>query len=126
MFARGGKILVVMALVLMTGAHWTALQTVAWTMMLAENLCHDSVAESVSKTFDGEHPCCLCKAIAATKKSEKKSEAAAPVLKMEFPPTPGNFLFISPEPISAFSLYDFSADSFFSKPPVPPPRSLFA
>jgi hypothetical protein len=117
---------VVAALVLMTGAHWAALQTVAWTTMLAENLCHDSVAESVAKTFDGEHLCPLCKAIAAAKKSEKKSEAVAPVLKMEFPPAPENFLLISPAPVSAFSLVDFSAGAFFSKPPLPPPRGFFA
>jgi hypothetical protein len=126
MFARGGKILVVMALVLMTGAHWVALQTVAWTTMLAENLCHDSVAESVSKTFDGEHPCCLCKAIAAAKKSEKKSEAVSPTLKIEFLPAPENFTLIAPEPVSAFSLVGFFAGSFFSKPPLPPPRNCFA
>ena len=126
MFARGGKILVVIALVLMTGAHWVALQTVAWTTMLANNLCTQSVSEAVSETFDGEHLCPLCKAIAAAKKSEKKSEAVAPVLKLEFPPAPENFRFISPEPISAFSLVNFSEDAFFSKPPLPPPRGFFA
>ena len=126
MFARGRKILVVAALVLTTGAHWAALQTVAWTTMLAGNLRTQSVSEAVSKTFDGKHPCCLCKAIAAAKKSEKKSEVVSPELKMEFPPAPENFLLISPEPISAFSLVDFSADSFFSKPPPPPPRSFLA
>src|SRR6516164_7822687 len=86
MFARRGKILVIALLVLTTGAHWAALQTVAWTNMLANNLRHDSFAEAVSKTFDGEHPCCLCKAIAAAKKSAKKSEAMSSVLKMEFLP----------------------------------------
>ena len=110
----------------MTGAHWAALQTVAWTTMLANNLRTQSVSEAVSNTFDGEHPCPLCKAIAAAKKSEKKSEAVSPVLKMEFPPAPEKFVLISPEPISAFSPAEFSADSFFHKPPVPPPRGLFA
>ena len=55
--------------------------------MLAANLSsQQSLTEAVSQTFDGEHPCPLCKAIAAGKKSGKKSEAIAPVLKMEFPP----------------------------------------
>jgi len=64
-------------------------------------------------------------AIAAAKKSEKKSEAVSPTLKMEFPPVAAKFTFISPEPISAFSLARLSADSSFQKPPLPPPREFF-
>jgi len=124
--ARCGKLLVVVALVLVTGAHWAALQTVAWTTMLANNLRTQSVSEAVSETFDGRHLCPLCRAIAAAKKSEKKSEAVSPSLKMEFPPAPENFVLISPEPISAFSLAEFSAASSSPKPPVPPPRSFSA
>ncbi|HZI33729.1 MAG TPA: hypothetical protein VFF11_15420, partial [Candidatus Binatia bacterium] len=89
MFPRGGKILVVLALVVITGAHWAALQTVAWTTMLAHNLRTQSVAEAMADTFDGRHPCCLCKAIAAAKKSEKKSDATAPLLKQEYTPLAG-------------------------------------
>jgi len=124
--ARRAKILVIAALVALTGAHWAALQTVAWTTMLANNLRTQSVCEAVSKTFDGEHPCPLCKAIAAAKKSEKKSAAVSSTLKMEFPPAPEKFVLLSPEPISAFSLVAFSSDSTFQKPPVPPPRSFHA
>lgn len=124
-FARCGKFFVVAALVLSTGAHWAALQTVAWTTMLANNLCTQSVTEAVSNTFDGKHLCPLCRAIATAKKSEKKSEAVSPVLKMEFPPAPQKFVFIPPEPISAFSLVKISADSSSSKPPAPPPRGCF-
>ncbi len=115
----------VFALVLTTGLHWAALQTVAWTTMLANNLCSQSVGEAVSNTFDGEHPCSLCKAIAAAKKSQQKSEAVVSVLKMEFPPAPENFVLISPAPLSVFSLAPLSADSSFQKPPLPPPRAFY-
>lgn len=124
-FARCGKLLVVAALVLATGAHWAALQTVAWTTMLANNLRTQSVSEAVSETFDGKHLCPMCRAIAAAKKSEKKSEAVSATLKMEFPPAASAFVLISPKPLSAISLAEFSADSFFAKPPLPPPRGLF-
>ena len=79
MFARGGKILVVLALVLATGLHWTALQTVAWTTMLAKNLSTQSFSAAVSDTFDGRHPCPLCQAISKGRQSEQKSAAVAPV-----------------------------------------------
>jgi hypothetical protein len=125
-FARYGRSFVVMALVLSTGVHWAALQTVAWTTMLAKNLCTQSVTEAVSDTFDGRHLCPLCRVIAAAKKSEKKSAAVSPTLKMEFPPVAESFTFISPEPISAFSLAEFPANAFSFEPPVPPPRSFCA
>jgi hypothetical protein len=124
-FARFGKCLVVIALVLATGAHWAALQTIAWTTMLAANLAsQQSLTEAVTQTFDGDHPCPLCKAIAAGKKSEKKSEAIAPVLKMEFPPVAERFVLIAPKLFPVFSPANTFADSVSSKPPVPPPRSF--
>ena len=115
----------VIALVLATGAHWAALQTIAWTTMLAANLAsQQSLTEAVTQTFDGDHPCPLCKAIAAGKKSEKTSEAIAPVLKMEFPPVAERFVLIAPKLFPVFSPANTFADSIFSKPPVPPPRSF--
>jgi hypothetical protein len=125
-FAHCGKFLVVLALVFSTGAHWAALQTVAWTTMLANNLRTQSVSEAVSKTFDGEHPCCLCKAIAAAKKSEKKSEAVAPVLKMEFPPVAENMNLFPPARFEMLPLQNTFAAAFSSPPPLPPPRRFLA
>ena len=124
-FARCGKFLVVIALVLATGAHWATLQTVAWTTMLAGNLCGQSLTEAVSQTFDGKHPCPLCKAIAAAKKSEHKSEATVQTLKLEFPPVAEKFVLVSPKPFQVFSPAEFSAELSFPKPPVPPPRRFF-
>ncbi len=122
MLTRLGKIFVVFALVLTTGAHWVALQTVAWTTMLANNLQSESFSEAVAKTFDGAHPCCLCKAIAAAKKSEKKSAAIAPVLKMEFPPLAEKIVLIAPSPLPVLPAQNFCARQLFQKPPTPPPR----
>lgn len=115
----------VAALILTTGLHWAALQTVAWTAMLADHLGTQSLAEAVSQTFDGEHQCPLCKAIAAGKKSEKKSEAVSATLKMEFPLGTEQFTLVSPTPVSAFSLVDLSAKASLSQPLFQPPRSFF-
>jgi hypothetical protein len=123
-FARCGKFLVIAALVMTTGAHWAALQTIAWTTMLAANLSTDSLTEAVTKTFDGEHPCPLCKAIAAGKKSEKKSETIAPALKMEFPMMANTLLLNPPAQFAELPVPDFFAEPLSAKPPVPPPRSL--
>jgi hypothetical protein len=118
-------LLVVVALVLATGLHWAALQTVAWTTMLAANWTTGSFSQAVSNTFDGEHLCPLCRAIAAAKKSEQKREFAAAALKLEFPPVAEKFLLVSSRSFSTCSAIDTFADSSFPRPPVPPPRSLF-
>ena len=125
MFVRFGKFLLVLALVFSTGAHWAALQTVAWTTMLADNLRHDSIADAVSKTFDGEHPCPLCRAIAAAKKAEKKSAAISSALKMEFPPAADNLNLFPPARFELMPQQNSLADSLALQPPVPPPRGLF-
>jgi hypothetical protein len=44
------KFATVLMLVLSLGLHWTLLQTVAWTTMLANNLRTHSVAEAMSDT----------------------------------------------------------------------------
>ena len=125
MFARCGKILVVIALVLTTGLHWAALQTVAWTTMLAANLTSESLSTSVSDTFDGKHLCPLCRAIAAAKNSEKKSDATTLKLKFEYPPLAEKIALFAPEFFEPFAPEKFSADSYSSEPAQPPPRSLF-
>ena len=124
-FARCGKILVIAALVLTTGLHWAALQTVAWTTMLAANLTAENFSESVSDTFDGKHLCPLCQAIRTAKNSEKKSDAPALKLKFEYPPAAEKFVLFAPEMFEPFAVGNFSAFAFPSKPPLPPPRNLF-
>jgi hypothetical protein len=123
---RCGKWLVIFALVASTGAHWAALQTVAWSTMLANNLCSQSMTEAVTHTFDGRHPCCLCKAIAAAKKSEKKNEIALELVKMEFPPVPERLMVIAPSQFQFLPGMNTFADSLTQKPPTPPPRGFFA
>jgi len=124
--ARCGKLLVVTALVLATGLHWIGLQTVAWSTMLANNLRGDSFSQAVGKTFDGRHPCCLCRAIAAAKKSEKKSAAISFNLKIEFPPVTGKIVLVSPARFEILPEPDAFAAAFGFKPPAPPPRVCFA
>lgn len=64
----------VLVLVLSLGLHWALLQTVAWTGMLVSFSRDGSFVEAVNKTFDGNHPCSLCKAIAKGRAAEKQQE----------------------------------------------------
>ena len=93
--------------------------------MLAANTGTASFAEAVSKTFDGEHPCPLCQAITAGKKSEQKSAITAPNLKMEFPPASENFVLLAPSAFEFLFAANTFAESVPQKPPLPPPRNFF-
>ncbi len=125
MFVRIGKIFLVLALVAMLGAHWALLQTVAWTTMLADNLRANSFHDAVTMTFDGQHPCPICKAIAAGKKSENKSESVAPTLKLEFPPVNENVVLVAPSQFRLLPPENFSAKPLSQKPLLQPPRGFF-
>ena len=126
MFARFSKGCVIVALVASTGAHWAALQTVAWTTMLADNLRTHSVTEAVACTFDGRHPCCLCKAIAAGKKSQTKTEFPLALQKLEFPLSPEDFVLVAPSRYQLLPPVNIFAESLTFQPPTPPPRAIFA
>jgi len=124
-FRKIGNLLMIVAVLAATGSHWVMLQSVAWTAMLAGNLQERPLTEAVCCTFDGKHPCCLCKEIAAGKQSEKKSDIQVELKKHEFSYTAAIFVFTPPafffearpaKPTATFRVYT---------PPVPPPRGAF-
>jgi hypothetical protein len=65
--------LVVAALCLSLGVHWALLQSLAWTGMLLSWSQEVSLVEAVKNTFDGEHPCPLCKAVESGQQQAPKS-----------------------------------------------------
>lgn len=71
---RFAHLFVIIALVAGIGGHWAILQSIAWTTMLANNLQRTSLVEAVSDTFDGEHPCPMCKAIEKSRADEKNPQ----------------------------------------------------
>ena len=85
-----------------------------------------SLAQAVSRTFDGQHPCDLCKRISSTKDSQKKPTAQPAMSKPD--------LICTARSVRIFSFFeDFhyaeTAIQFFERgnsPPVPPPRAVLA
>lgn len=52
--------------------------------MLAQNLHSEPFVTALRKTFDGQHPCCLCKQIAKEKQSQKKETLTLQLKRLEF------------------------------------------
>lgn len=122
MLRKFGHALLIFALIFALGGHWVVLQAVAWTNMLATNLRTDSFEEAVTKTFDGQHPCKLCKTISAGKKSERKSELPTLAKKLEFVSGRSPFVFSAPQDFRFqpdLAVYFLSSRN---QPPAPPPR----
>ena len=122
-----GNFFLMIALFAATDAPWAALQSVAWAGMIVKYSEKAPLKTALAETFDGKHPCCLCKAIAAAQKSEKKTEFPLQVRKLEFPPAPENFVLVRP---THFQLLPMAGNAFASsliqKPLLPPPRESFA
>lgn len=101
------------------------LQTIAWGNMLVDFSSKGSFSEAVDKTFDGEHPCPLCKAVRKSKSEEDKK----PVLKSEMKwevalPAPVNVPFPrSTELVFLVTEYSGSFAEVHLALPMQPPRT---
>lgn len=123
LLTRMSKWFVVVTLTLSLGAHWTFLQSVAWVGMMVNYSQNATLGEAFSKTFDGQHPCKLCKFVQAGKASEKKQNAEKPKKELDknlpvarafalYPPGLQPLIFGAPN----------SADFRAEPPPIPPPE----
>ena len=121
-----GHVLLIFALFGATGGHWAALQTIAWADMLTTNLQIESVGTAFTKTFDGQHPCKLCKQISSGRQAEKKSELPLQLKKLEFVTERPAFVFTTPQDFILASASFSKLDGLTHRPSVPPPRSLSA
>jgi hypothetical protein len=84
---------VIGALLVSLGGHLVLLQTVAWSTMLLSYSQNASLKEAAKKTFDGDHPCPLCKAVKESRKEEKKLPMFKAESKKEMLPPAGVALY---------------------------------
>ena len=122
-FARWSKWFVVFALIVTIGGHWAFLQSVAWVGMAINFSQSDSLGLALQKTFDGQHPCKLCKIVKAGKASEKKQDLQKLETKIDFQLVAGSCGLFPPRPIRHFTPVAEQADALVSAPLPPPPRA---
>jgi hypothetical protein len=59
------------AMFIVVGGHFAIYQSVAWAQMVwTYSQSTGSIAQAVSDTFDGKHPCAMCKRIVKTHKEQ--------------------------------------------------------
>jgi len=122
-FQRLGKWLVVLTLVVSTGGHWFALQSVAWFTMAVNFSQTDPLDVALKKTFDGKHPCRICKTVEEGRKSAQKQATLKVETKLDF--LCARDAVALPEPPAQVHHTVFVASPLSRKdsPPTPPPRA---
>jgi len=116
---------VVLALVSSIGLHWAFLQAMAWTGMILTYSQEGTFREALAKTFDGQHPCSLCKQIDVGKKSEKKSDGKIDGKKqLEFVYDQQMLGFSPPTSYCLLRPHDDCTPDLSTPPPLPPPRLI--
>ncbi len=104
------------------GLHWFALQSVAWVGMLVHYSSCGSVASAVEKTFDGKHPCPLCKAISKAEQGGKKPDFQ-PGRQIDMDCCRQAVALIPPVRDFSWPAFGPAAPGFAPEPGVPPPRA---
>lgn len=114
------------------GGNYGLLQALAWTKMLVNYSMQDGLIQGTAKTFDGQHPCSMCKQIVTAKKKDSerpqdqqlaarelllKNFIAAEITTAKMPVTYETLIVHSVQAVIWNTLGE-------ARPPVPPPRAL--
>lgn len=110
-------------LVLATGGQWIFLQSIAWVQMTVSYARSEKLSVALEKTFDGKHPCALCKIVKRGKAAEEKRERQLPQLKIDFQLAAGSCEVVPPRPIRHFTPFLACAELRAQSPALPPPRA---
>lgn len=108
------------------------LQVAAWTGMAFDYGARYGLTKGLDRTFDGKHPCPLCKQISLARQSDKESKPAVtltltPIKLACAPATVGAAPhFVSPSDTHVYFdvVENFTTRS--DRPASPPPRNLAA
>jgi hypothetical protein len=60
-------ILVIAGCIHLSGGHHGVLQAIAWGKMIVDYSSEKGLKDGIRETFDGKHPCDLCRSIAANR-----------------------------------------------------------
>jgi hypothetical protein len=115
---------VVLALMVSIATPWTLLQSAAWFGMLISYSRVASLSKAIEMTFDGEHPCQLCKYVRQGQQEEREQKPITNCSDTKFQlalPPVAVVCFYPPSPHQVYQLPQFPGQRLL-RPPTPPPR----
>ena len=77
------KFIVVTSLTISIGGHWGLLQTIGWANMILDFSKDRSLISSISKTFDSETSCEICRMVREGKKQESHQNFLKSNIKLD-------------------------------------------
>ena len=120
---RFGQVLMLLVLFAASGGHWMALQSVAWTRMLVSYSRGGQIVAAVTKTFDGRHPCSLCKEIQRAKSTEPEPARNMEVENQATFVVPALVAMMRSEGVSwRMEIPEWHGEVRAEQPTAPPPR----
>jgi hypothetical protein len=119
---RAGRWLVVLTVVFATGSHWFFLQSIAWVGMTVEFSRTEALGAALQKTFDGQHPCTLCKLVDEGRKADRTTDMQKAQTKLDLFCQDGAGVISDPLPFSRPVPVLLSGISRCDLPALPPPR----
>lgn len=124
MLNRLSRFICILAALQVCGGHWLALQSVAWVGMLANYARGETLGVALEKTFDGEHPCGLCKVVKSGRAEEQKQDVVKLIVKLDA--VLARVAALTPPQASDCKYFDgilvIAARSL--APPTPPPQAV--
>jgi hypothetical protein len=120
--SRVARVFFAVTLCVCLGAHWAVLHSVAWGAMIVQYSQHVSLVEAVTQTFDGDHPCQLCKQIKTVEHSQRTKDTLVLKIKPDLICT-ARVVKLRPSCVPfCFDKLLVSAVERAHSPPTPPPR----
>lgn len=122
------SLLVFMAL--SVGLHWNVLQMIGWVSMTVEYSQTVPLSDALAMTFDGRHPCKLCKLVAEKGPTSEQTRGSVPLKKIEVSAQLvalwSDEIDLSQRSVLSCSwpTLDLRALSSRDRPVLPPPRRL--
>lgn len=80
-----GRLLCILALFALSGLDRAAVQSFAWSSMMADRAPERGFVEALDSTFSGDEPCQICEALTEAEKQEPIAPAAEKLPKLYSP-----------------------------------------
>ena len=124
------RLVLLLVAALSLGLHYAVVQVVGWVNMTVEYSQTAPLSEALVMTFDGKHPCELCKLVEKELGHAEQDEKRAPETKVELKLPPVicwvdgiQLLHLSHAPMPV-AKRDERARFRRERPPLPPPRTV--
>jgi hypothetical protein len=121
---KWSKLVVAVMLSLVMGLHWTLLQSFGWVQMFVTFAQTDPVTQALIKTFDGNHPCQVCKLVQSGKATEKKQETKKLQTRFDYWLGLKETLLFPPAHFPETAIFPEIPPGRFEPPLIPPPRPV--